>query len=563
MATKTLVAPQENPLVSVFAAPYAAEGPLIAGTSVTPNTIDTVVNKTFTIVEFNRSFFPGTRVRATAVGFTDVFLEGVVTAWDGQIMTMDGDLAHGAGTGTYSSWSITVAGQPGIQGPSGPTGPVGPSGGPVGPAGPPGAPGSVWRNGVGVPNNSLGANGDYYLDNNTGNVYLRASSAYSVTANILGPVGPQGPLGPQGVAGPVGPMGTIIMWRTGTGAPANTLGADGDMYLDSAAGDVYQRASGTYSIVANIRGPQGVAGPTGPQGIIADAPADGSYYSRRNNAWAPPPGGGDVQHTRLINTGNGLTGGGDLSADRTHTVVAGTGITVGPGGVALTVPIAIVNGGTGATTPAAALTALGGQPVDPELTAIAALSSGADQFPYFTGVGAASLATVTASARSFLAQTSFAAMLTTLGGAPTASPAFTGDPTAPTPATADNDTSIATTAFVKNQGYLSASVTATLTVGYTFTPFNLGNIATPLTPQPVNGNYQYGTNNGAFQVNTPTVDCAIDIMITNSASAGAVTFSGFTVGATGDLLTTTNGARFIVSIRRINAISTYVVKALQ
>jgi len=39
-------------------------------------------------------------------------------------------------------------------------------------------------------------------------------------------------------------------------------------------------------------------------------------------------------------------------------------------------------------------------------------------------------------------------------GAPINSPAFTGDPTAPTPATADNDTSIATTAFVKAQGYL-------------------------------------------------------------------------------------------------------------
>jgi hypothetical protein len=33
------------------------------------------------------------------------------------------------------------------------------------------------------------------------------------------------------------------------------------------------------------------------------------------------------------------------------------------------------------------------------------------------------------------------------------SPTFTGDPKAPTPATADNDTSIATTAFVKAQGY--------------------------------------------------------------------------------------------------------------
>jgi len=44
--------------------------------------------------------------------------------------------------------------------------------------------------------------------------------------------------------------------------------------------------------------------------------------------------------------------------------------------------------------------------------------------------------------------------------APLASPTFTGNPTAPTPATSDNDTSIATTAFVKAQGYLTSSAAA-------------------------------------------------------------------------------------------------------
>src|SRR6516164_977239 len=46
--------------------------------------------------------------------------------------------------------------------------------------------------------------------------------------------------------------------------------------------------------------------------------------------------------------------------------------------------------------------------------------------------------------------------------APIASPVFTGDPRAPTPATADNDTSIATTAFVKAQGYIIGNQTITL-----------------------------------------------------------------------------------------------------
>lgn len=42
-----------------------------------------------------------------------------------------------------------------------------------------------------------------------------------------------------------------------------------------------------------------------------------------------------------------------------------------------------------------------------------------------------------------------ATALSNLGGAPLASPAFTGDPTAPTPLFTDDDTSIATTAFAQ------------------------------------------------------------------------------------------------------------------
>jgi hypothetical protein len=55
---------------------------------------------------------------------------------------------------------------------------------------------------------------------------------------------------------------------------------------------------------------------------------------------------------------------------------------------------------------------------------------------------------MTAPARTFNAQTSTANMLTYLAAAPLASPALTGNPTAPTPTAGDNDTTIATTAFV-------------------------------------------------------------------------------------------------------------------
>lgn len=47
------------------------------------------------------------------------------------------------------------------------------------------------------------------------------------------------------------------------------------------------------------------------------------------------------------------------------------------------------------------------------------------------------------------------------GAAPTASPTFTGDPKAPTPATSDNDTSIATTAWVNAQLRIPLPITQT------------------------------------------------------------------------------------------------------
>jgi hypothetical protein len=43
------------------------------------------------------------------------------------------------------------------------------------------------------------------------------------------------------------------------------------------------------------------------------------------------------------------------------------------------------------------------------------------------------------------------------GAAPLASPSFSGSPTAPTPATADNSTRLATTEFVKAQGYITTA----------------------------------------------------------------------------------------------------------
>jgi hypothetical protein len=80
----------------------------------------------------------------------------------------------------------------------------------------------------------------------------------------------------------------------------------------------------------------------------------------------------------------------------------------------------------------------------------AALDLKADKnSPVLTGVPTAPTAVV-ATNNNQIATTKY---VKDQGYAALASPVFTGNPTGPTPATADNDTSLATTAFVKAQGY--------------------------------------------------------------------------------------------------------------
>jgi hypothetical protein len=72
------------------------------------------------------------------------------------------------------------------------------------------------------------------------------------------------------------------------------------------------------------------------------------------------------------------------------------------------------------------------------------------------------------------------------------------------------------------------------------------------------------TNGGAFTITAPANDGSCLILVTNNASAGAITFSGFTVGSSiGDSLTTTNTSKFTISIWRIGGTSGYRIAAHQ
>jgi hypothetical protein len=101
---------------------------------------------------------------------------------------------------------------------------------------------------------------------------LSSLGVQSVTGNLVDNTLPQYPvvnaavssdlgnyltLGTDGLpyTNQTGPAGSVL--RNGTGAPSNSLGIDGDYYLDVSTGDIYEKIAGTYVIVANILGPPG------------------------------------------------------------------------------------------------------------------------------------------------------------------------------------------------------------------------------------------------------------------------------------------------------------------
>lgn len=84
------------------------------------------------------------------------------------------------------------------------------------------------------------------------------------------------------------------------------------------------------------------------------------------------------------------------------------------------------------------------------------------------------------------------------------------------------------------------------------------------TPDPDGGNLRRIVNGGAFTLAAPTAsgDYSMTILVTNNASAGAITLSGFDADG-GDSFTTTDGDSFFVHITKINGLSNAIVSALQ
>jgi hypothetical protein len=175
-----------------------ADGDTYATTSLSSVAIGSG-SKTFVLVDIDVDYSIGQTV-VVAFDSSNLMI-GDVTSYTSGTGTLIFTVTSFTGTGTYSSWSVNLAGAVGVAGPTGPTGVTGPVGvtgdtGPTGSTGPVGATGSTGPQGV------------------TGDVG---------PTGVTGPIGQTGPTGVTGVTGDIGPTGV-----TGDTGPTGATGVQGD-----------------------------------------------------------------------------------------------------------------------------------------------------------------------------------------------------------------------------------------------------------------------------------------------------------------------------------------------
>ena len=123
-----------------------------------------------------------------------------------------------------------------------------------------------WLTGEGAPSDDIGRNGDLYLDKLTGDIYKRNPQTWEKISNLKGDDGKQG---------------SAIL--TGSGAPSADDGNVGDLYFNTATGDVYEKTADGWSKIANLQGP---AGPQGPKGADGTGGTSGDSSSKDKKSGA-------------------------------------------------------------------------------------------------------------------------------------------------------------------------------------------------------------------------------------------------------------------------------------
>ncbi|MHA7100873.1 tail fiber domain-containing protein [Roseivirga pacifica] len=214
-----------------------------------------------------------------------------------------------------------------------------------------GVDGKSMLNGTGAPANTLGNNGDFYIDTNTNNIYgPKTAGTWGTATSLIGPAGADGTDGVDGIDGTNGTDGIDgKSMLNGTGAPAATLGIDGDIYFDTDANAVYgPKTAGAWGAATSLVGPAGADGADGTDGIdgidgssilsgtsnpVAANGTDGDFYINTSSLQIFGPKTGGAWGTATPLQGNGIQSTMDNpDGSITFTYTDGTSFTTQPDG---------------------------------------------------------------------------------------------------------------------------------------------------------------------------------------------------------------------------------------
>jgi hypothetical protein len=115
---------------------------------------------------------------------------------------------------------------------------------------------------------------------------------------------------------------------------------------------------------------------------------------------------------------------------------------------------------------------------------------------------------------------------------------------------------------------LKSDTTATLTAGIDSDVQALGTITSGTVTLEVDAvakeNFKSLTANGAFTLAPPSTSssCTILMQVTNGASAGAITTTGFTI-VNGDTYATTSGNDYFFHVKKVGSFTSLTIEALQ
>jgi hypothetical protein len=216
----------------------------------------------------------------------DHHMHGEVVSYDDATGVLVVDVTHHSGSGTFSSWTVNLAGAVGAVGPAGPEGPQGPQG----IQGEQGIQGAQGVQGDTGPQGDVGATGAQGIQGETG------------PAGAQGPTGPQGPQGDTGAAGATTVTGLTDRYEE---LPSQTFSdfAHGSLVAASPTRDIQT------AIDATPVGPacQVIVGPGSYAGATVTIP------SGRNNIAIIGPNGGDLGGTLVsLSSGRALTVGNNV-----------------------------------------------------------------------------------------------------------------------------------------------------------------------------------------------------------------------------------------------------------